>query len=93
MTEPEYRDAVRQYPRVNVWRRNEFGRRRRNTAYVVGMSIGPRGGHTALMVNFNLHWRHLAEESRPGRLLPNITRRADHRLMQRITNHRRWEVI
>ena len=84
MTDQEFQDAVRQYPRVHIWRRNEFGRRRRGTAYVVGFDIGPRGGHTARMVSFGLVWRHLAEQSDPGRLVHNMTRRADRRMMQLI---------
>lgn len=82
MTEPEFQDAVRLYPRVHVWRRNELGRRRRGTGYVVGFEIGPRGGHTAKIVSFGLVWRHLAEQSEPGRLIHNMTRRADRRMME-----------
>ena len=84
MTEQEFQDAVRQYPRVHIWRRNEIGRRRRGTAYVVGFDIGPRGGHTARMVSFGLVWRHLAEQSEAGRLIHNMTRRADRRMMELI---------
>ncbi len=84
MTEQEFQDACRRYPRVHVWRRNEFGRRRRGTGYVVGMQIGPRGGHTALIVSFGLVWRHLAEQSEPGRLIHNMTRRANRDMMELI---------
>lgn len=84
MTESEFQAAVRQYPRIHIWRRNEYGRRRRGTGYVVGFTIGPRGGHIANIVTFGLHWRHLAEQSEPGRLIFNLTRRPSRDMMNLI---------
>lgn len=84
MTEADFNSEVAKYPRLVFTRRDSTGTPiGREMAFIVGMEIGPRGGHSALLVNYNRNWAGLPELSAPGRLLFNERRRVSVRELRR----------
>jgi len=89
MSYEDYRQSVRQYPRVPI-RVRRYHHLRRRMVHVVGFQIGPRGGHTALLVDLNEPREELevaARHSDPGSLRHTTTRRADRSMMARLSRH------